>query len=313
MGIIWQRFIKGVARLTEEGGHGTQRKYATTGWTGDPHGNILKNESKMVEMLMHAVDSRSEVHLSFGRKVLEYRTHFLTGREMGLDESGEPSSEYLRDKAYILVGPTDSPEGNERIGTGQMATLSFVQGNSVNEFTSCLLNKGESHGVFKMAFPDTISRKPVQRDSIRVANSDTTGVTLRVEDDEGADFDATLLDISIGGCSFILPHGETPISVETVMKLVFSWGEKKQIIQHGTLFKIQTRQGKVIVHVGFCAGTYETMQEIGELVTHLECIHLRTRHNLSPTETEGLAELYRLTPSSSEEELGARASHIRTV
>ncbi|MBF0461955.1 MAG: hypothetical protein HQL87_11210 [Magnetococcales bacterium] len=278
----------------------------------------------MVEILMHAVDSHAELHLSFGRKVLEYKTHFLAERETESDQSGALSSEYLRDKAYLRIGPTDSPEGDARIRTGQMATFSFVQGNSVNEFTSCLRSeegvttgggKGPADSrarAFKMVFPDQIARKPLQRDTIRAANSATTGVTLQVECEEGAHFAATLLDISTGGCSFILPYDETPVSVESLMTLVFSWGEENQVTQHGTLFKIETRQGNVIVHIGFCCGTYRSMQEIGELVTHIECINLRIRHHLAPTETENLSELYRPTSSSSADDLDACASRIRT-
>lgn len=336
-------------------------------WDENPGDTTLVAESKMVEILMHAVDSHAEVRVSVGGNPLEYIAHFLPEREFGPGGGGRLSSEYVRDKAYILVGPTEPPEGSEKLSNGRVARFTFVQGGKLNIFWSSLFDeyavhksdaprsplpaswnlsmtnrrvvpkRGPAHalppdrvaarlrqesaeedphsarGECKLRFPDKILRQAVRRGTVRVECPTSTGVTLQVRSTEGARFDASVLDISTGGCSFLFPDDESPLSEGCTLALTFSWGEEREVLQHGTLFRVQNKRGRMVGHVGFHATRYEAIRELGELVTHIERVHIRTRHNQSPTETENLADLYRPTPSASTQEREARANRIRTV
>ncbi|MBF0461928.1 MAG: PilZ domain-containing protein [Magnetococcales bacterium] len=367
---IWQSVSQAVARLTGHGRKAKKEMFVNKGFGASTSDETLSTATKIVEVLMRAVADKAEVRVSLGGSVLEYKTRLLPERETRPDQGGMFSSEYLRDGAYLLIGPTIPPEGNEKIKAGRIATLTFMQDGKVIEFKSRFVDehalrgmtalggkrktvagspsslrsvpkKRPLHGVspataaqgkrvdaededpygveggvaqpLTMAFPAEIVRKALRRDAVRVEYSDATGVTLRIRSEGGADFDATILDISMGGCSFVLPYDVAFLSNGTMLELTFSWGEEEQVVQHGIFSKAQTPQGKAVGHVVFSAKTYESIQAVGALVTHIERVRLRVRHNLPPNATEGLAELYRLTPSSSAQELGARANRIRTV
>ncbi|MEO5350671.1 MAG: hypothetical protein H7836_13640 [Magnetococcus sp. YQC-3] len=103
--------------------------------------NVLTNEARIVDMLMQAVDSNAEVLIAFGSKVIAYKTHFQKEKETGASAGTEPSSEYLRDMAYVLIGPTDPLEGITKLLNNQPATLSFVSGGKFNEFEARYLNE----------------------------------------------------------------------------------------------------------------------------------------------------------------------------
>ncbi|MEO5334342.1 MAG: PilZ domain-containing protein [Magnetococcus sp. YQC-5] len=369
MGLIgvFQSIQQALKKKTAHGKNARQSGQRTAKWDEPSGDTTLVAASKIVEVLMRAIDENSDVRISFAGSPLEYKTHFLPERERGAEQTCVISSEYLRDRAYLLIGLTDPPEGIEKIKTGRTATLSFVQGGKLNEFNSSLLDahgarkhspdtskgasswahsrtniraastKRPSHGVppetmpekyrmgetdgaeygssgiYKMVFPEKIIRKALRRDAIRVAYSSASMVTLRIKNRDGYEYAATILEISAGGCSFLLASNETSLAEGEILELAFYRGEEKQVTLHGTLCKVQTRRGKEIGHVGFHTKSYEAMREMGELVTHMERIALRERHNLPPTETENLAELYRLTPSASTQEREARASRIRTV
>lgn len=367
--------ITGVLQMVRQmvekrtGRQGTARTggHLSAKWDENPGDTTLVAESKMVEILMHAVDSHAEVRVSIGGNPLEYVTHFLPEREFGPGSSDRLSSEYIRDKAYILVGPTEPPEGSEKLSNGRVARFTFVQGNKLNIFWSSLFDeyavrkpdaprahlpaswnlsmanrrvapkRGPAHALppdrvaarlrqesaeeaprgardaCKLCFPDKILRQAVRRGALRVECPASTGVTLQVRSAEGARFEASVLDISTGGCSFLFPDDESPLSEGCALTLTFSWGEEREVLQHGTLFRVQNKRGRMVGHVGFHATQYEAIRELGELVTHIERVHIRTRHNQSPTETENLADLYRPTPSSSAQEREARANRIRSI
>ncbi|MEO5350809.1 MAG: PilZ domain-containing protein [Magnetococcus sp. YQC-3] len=350
--------------LTKKMAHGKQGRQSgqpTTKWDEPSGDTTLVAASKIVEVLMRAVDDHSEVRITFGNSPLEYKSHFLPERERGAKQTGAISSEYLRDRAYILIGLTDPPDGIEKIKSGRTATLTFVQGGKLNEFRSSPLGGYEvrsagtasqaksragmraaattrpAHGVppaalpepyrqperdaaeygageiCKMVFPDRIIRKALRRDAVRVAYSSASRVALRIKNTGGYEYTATILEISAGGCSFSLSNDEASLVEGEKLELAFYKDEEKQVSLHGTLFKVQSRRGKEIGHVGFHAESYEAVREMGELVAHMERIALRERHNWSPTETENLAELYHFTPSAATQEREARASRIRTV
>ncbi|MEO5340600.1 MAG: hypothetical protein H7837_08800 [Magnetococcus sp. MYC-9] len=110
--------------------------------------NILTNEYKIIEMLMDVVDRKSEVLLTFGSKVLVYKTHLLPDKESGASGGSEPSSEYIRDRKYLLMGPTDPQEGVIKLQNGHPATLAFAYGGRFNEFSTGLL---QSDVIFDVA------------------------------------------------------------------------------------------------------------------------------------------------------------------
>lgn len=142
------------------------------------------------------------------------------------------------------------------------------------------------------------SDRTLHRDSVRIGCSDIVGLMLNIKREDGSNFDATIEDLSVGGCCFILPDDEFPIPEGTQLDLTFYWCEDIQIIQHGTLSRMHTRQNKVTGHVRFCVKNHESIWKISELVTHIERIHLRARHNWSPTETESLGSSYRPSKTS---------------
>ena len=135
---IWKNLTQAVSQLTGSNDQESQEPALPdpTVDTEDADGNILTNEYKIIEMLMDVVDGKSEILLTFGSKVLAYKTHMLPDQESGLSSGSEPSSEYLRDKAYILIGDTDPPEGAIKLLNGHPATLSFAYGGRFNEFAT---------------------------------------------------------------------------------------------------------------------------------------------------------------------------------
>ncbi len=100
----------------------------------EPDDDLITVDTRIAEMLMQAVDSKLEVLVTFGSKVLVYRSKFMPDKEIGPGGSDILSSEYLRDRAYIVIGPTDPLDGITKLQNGRSATLSFVYGGKFNEF-----------------------------------------------------------------------------------------------------------------------------------------------------------------------------------
>jgi hypothetical protein len=303
---FWQTFSLAVARMMKSIG----RKKAALpieGRSCNSSNEDLTDGTKIAGLLMQALDSTLEVRVSFGGGILEYKSHFLPERDHSPHGGGALSSEYLRSRLYVLIDHTSPMEGGERIRSGRTATFSFAQAGKLYTFTASLYDN--LHGLSKkealpgqvvggalpnlaVFFPDHLFCKVVQRDSVRIENVESAGVELRVRNEEGSDFIAAVLDISMGGCSFIFPGDEELISSGTVLELRFRWGEEREIFRRGVLYKLKRKSGTIVGHVGFRTDDYEAVRETGELVGHIERIHLRRRHNWSANETENLSELY---------------------
>ena len=141
-----------------------------------------------------------------------------------------------------------------------------------------------------MDIQETTAKLP--RESVRVDCAEMGCITLCIQTPEGIHFDATLLNVGTGGCSFLLPEEAPPLPDGSRLELTFYWGEERQVVQQGTLLTRHTRSEQEIGHVHFSDQTGNQLRAMGELVTHVERIHLRVRQNWSPTETENLDGLF---------------------
>ncbi|MEO5364287.1 MAG: DUF2784 domain-containing protein [Magnetococcus sp. DMHC-8] len=144
-----------------------------------------------------------------------------------------------------------------------------------------------------------------RRASVRVDNTDATGVMLAIRQADGTTFDATLLAVGAGGCTLVWPDEEPRSAVGMPLVFTFFWCDGQRVSRHGTLLRWQMRGNEMTGDAGFAVADHDTDRAMGELVTWMERIHLRTRRDWSPTETENLAELYR----SSAEHLGKNPCH----
>ncbi|WP_130470057.1 PilZ domain-containing protein [Candidatus Magnetaquicoccus inordinatus] len=139
----WKKLV---SQLT--GGDKKAKKIEALVNVEEEENTIVTDEFRIIEMLMHVIDAKSEVLLTFGNKVLIYKAHFLPEKESGPGASEEPSSEYIRNKLYIVIGQTDPPGGRIKLANGQPATFSFVYGSKFNEFTG---------GIYQ-AVPDSMAQ-----------------------------------------------------------------------------------------------------------------------------------------------------------
>ncbi|MBF0401920.1 MAG: PilZ domain-containing protein [Magnetococcales bacterium] len=146
----WKKLANAVSQLS--GGSKTVKKPPGMGAppvaeTPEADDNITTNEAKIIEMLMHAIDSNSEIVLAFGSKIIVYKTRFLPEVETGPGATGAISSEYIRDKTHIRISATEPLDGLTKLQNGQSATVSFVFGNKFNEFEARLIDEGSLHGL----------------------------------------------------------------------------------------------------------------------------------------------------------------------
>lgn len=150
----WRKLTQAISQLT---GDNVVRKPPSAAAATDLPGTekreddtLLTDEARIVEMLMHVVDSNLQVQLAFGSKIIVYTAHFLP--EQATDASGgsEPSSEYLQKKSHIRMGPTEPLEGITKLQNGQSATCSLVYGNKFNEFETHLI-VSNLHGLVVVA------------------------------------------------------------------------------------------------------------------------------------------------------------------
>ncbi|WP_130469874.1 PilZ domain-containing protein [Candidatus Magnetaquicoccus inordinatus] len=311
---LWQQLSSAMSRLT---GHGQPRHpNASSSRDGDrsAQSELLQNKTKIAELLMQASDAHTELHISFGSRVLEYKTRILPDKEMIHAGATALSSEYLRNHTHLLLGCTDPADGNDKIHLGRMGVVTFILGGKLHEFKTMRLpsdtpSPGNAH---RMQFPEQMSRKALRRDAARIPYQPASGVSLRLVDEDGSSFEAIILDISMGGCRFLLPHDQSPPAEGSQVRFFFQWRDDQELVQQGTLFKVQYRQGEIVGHAGFHADNYEAIRMIGELVTHVERINLRLRHNLSPTETENIADLFQSAHLDTiAHELEARSNRVR--
>ncbi|MEO5353371.1 MAG: PilZ domain-containing protein [Magnetococcus sp. XQGC-1] len=138
----------------------------------------------------------------------------------------------------------------------------------------------------------TEDNAPLPRESIRVDCAAVGCVTLCIQTPDGAHFDVTLLDVGTGGCSFLLPEEVQPLPDGSALELTFYWGEERRVLQQGILLSRHTRSEQEVGHLHFTSQTGQQLRAMGELVTHVERVHLRVRQNWSPTETENLDGLF---------------------
>ena len=256
-----------------------ERKYArapsTAGETSSEE-NVLTDEAKIVSMLMQATDDKTHIQIAFGNKILIYETRFMTVLSTGSQGAGgsEPSSEYLSEKEYILIGAIDPQEGNEKVMTSPSAVILFAQGNKFNEFQTSFIEVVEGLDGkapnFKMSFPQTIYRKPQRRETVRAKYSEKSRITLRVTREAGVTFTAPIFDVSIGGLCFLLPDGVAPLLEDADVEVAFIHGEEEPLVLQGILVKMGARENKACAQVKFIVDSYETTRKIGELVTRIE-------------------------------------------
>ncbi|WP_130472191.1 PilZ domain-containing protein [Candidatus Magnetaquicoccus inordinatus] len=318
---LWQHFTKNIQHLTGNSNRTEEPESSSTFALDEkPKENIQEDPATIAQTLMHAVDSRSEVQVCFGSKILIYRSRFLPEVESGAGGSGELSSEYLRNMDYLLIGPTDPPEGYYKFLHGRAATLFFVYGGKINQFVSSLWNGFSTREMsvatnvqktassyaparpetalsaatdsldgsavmssLKLIFPERIFRKAQQRDSVRIKYHEDARVLLTITRAAGYDFFAKIVDLSTGGVRFELPSDEPFIAEKSEVSTTFSWAEEMAVTTRGTVVKIMLRKGKPVGQIIFAADSYEVIRDIGKLVTHIERVHLRNRHPLTET------------------------------
>lgn len=245
--------------------------------------DILTEAPRIASILMQAADDKTQVEITFGSRILIYKTRIAL--ELDQDPKGdggsEPSSEYLRKKSYMLLGQIDPPEGNEKLCHASLAVMQFPQGNKFNEFHSNLLEAmvGEDgkSPMYKLEFPRTIYRKPQRRDSVRFDVQEKSAVKLTVERPALVTFRALPVDISMGGMRFIQPSNVAPLTDGSRLTLTFEWPFEKKLVIPGILVKSKQALGKTRVHVRFSVDSYQITRDLGELVTHVERVELKQR------------------------------------
>ncbi|MEO5340263.1 MAG: DUF2784 domain-containing protein [Magnetococcus sp. MYC-9] len=138
-----------------------------------------------------------------------------------------------------------------------------------------------------------------RRDAIRIPYAEATDMVLQIKSQEGNTLDVVLLELGIGGCSFLFPDEEPFLPEGALLELTFHWCVDQRLSLPGNLLRVERRSEVVTGHLLFSIDTPEAERALGALVTWMERIHLRARHNWSATETENLAALYRNSGSHS--------------
>ena len=245
--------------------------------------------SKIASILMQAADDGTTVEISFGSRILTYKTKILfdVDKDPGGAGGSELSSEYLRSGQYMLIDTIDPPEGNDKLRATSMASMLFPQSNKFNEFHARLLEdlgggEVDENGVvkpskFMLEFPHTIFRKVQRRASARFEVPGKAMIVLTVERPALVTFRAQLLNLGTGGLSFQQPDDVAPLTENCHLKLTFNWPPENQLVIPGTLVKNKSALGKTRVHVRFSIETFEMSRAIGELVTHIERMELKER------------------------------------
>lgn len=280
----WQKLTQAITQLT-----GKTAKEETQGGEKKADGDVINDPSKIVSLLMEATDDKTEVSLGFGSKILTYTTRFMPQAGKDAAGSAEPSSEYLRDQAYLLIGGIEPPEGDVKIRNAARVTLSFTKGNKFNEFQAKVFSESEELAFeaerpkegekivrgTRLTFPPAIYRKPQRRGSIRVKPSEEARLTLRVTREAGVTFPAAVFDISMGGVCFLLPSEVAPVVEGSEVGLMFVWSADKELYLQGILVKMGGRESNVVGQVRFIINSYEETRKLGELVSYVERLGLK--------------------------------------
>lgn len=251
--------------------------------------DMVTERSKISSILMQAADDGTTVEISFGSRILVYKTNIEMDVDTDPNGGGgtEPSSEYLRMGESVVIGNIDPPEGNDKLRATSMASLLFPQSNKFNEFHTRLIEdmgggvENEEGAVgpskFRLEFPHTIFRKVQRRASARFEVPPGAAIKLTVERPALVTFRALLLNLGTGGLSFMQPDDIAPLTENSHLKLTFDWPPENQLVVPATLLKNKTAVGKTRSHVRFSVEDYEMSRSLGELVTYVERQELKGR------------------------------------
>ena len=250
--------------------------------------DIVTVPAKIASILMQAADDGTTVEVTFGNRILIYKTTIALGVDIDPQGAGgdELSSEYLRQGEYLLIGDIDPPKGNDKLRATSSATLQFPQGNKSNEFHVRLLRatgggtdgNGVVHpSLFKLEFPHALFRKVQRRAAARFEVPASAMVRLTIERPALVTFQAQLLNLSAGGLNFQQPDNFAPLTENCHLKITLDWPPENRLAIPGTLVKNKAALGKTRGHVRFSVEDFAMSRMLGELVTYIERMELQRR------------------------------------
>ena len=248
--------------------------------------DIITVPAKIVTILMQAADDGTTVDISFGSRILIYKTAIALDVDTDSQGAGgsEPSSEYLRQRKYLLIKTIDPLEGNDKLRAVSSATLQFPQGNKFNGFHVRLIedmsggvdeNGVDRPSLFKLEFPDTLFREAQRRAAARFGVPENAMVRLTIEREAGVTFQAPLFNLGAGGLNFQQPDNFAPLTENSHLKIILDWPPENRLTVPGTLVKNRAASGKNYCHVRFSVENFEMSRMLGELVTHVERSELK--------------------------------------
>ena len=284
MGVL-KRLWKKVAHYGDTEVKKKKKSISVTGIEKDKD-DIVTERSKIVATLIQVTDDGTAVEISFGSRILIYKTAFALGVDTDPRGAGgsEPSSEYLRQGKYLLIGNIDPPEGNDKLRAVSSATLQFPHGNKFNGFHIRLIedmsggvdeNGIDRPSLFKLEFPDTLFREAQRRAAARFEVPENAMVRLTIEREAGVTFQAPLFNLGAGGLNFQQPDNFAPLTEDCHLIMTFDWPPENSLTIPGTLIKSRAALGKSHAHVRFSVENFEISRMLGELVTYIDRIKLK--------------------------------------
>ncbi|NGZ05186.1 MAG: PilZ domain-containing protein [Magnetococcales bacterium] len=125
------------------------------------------------------------------------------------------------------------------------------------------------------------------RQAVRLKDLEAAGVLLNVQWSRGIHFDVIPMDISTGGCAFLIPDPFEPVTVGSRLELTLHWCVDRRISLEGILLRVEKGKEGWSGHVRFSSPNPQSMRVVSDLVIALERRMLQQRSGWEATGTEG--------------------------
>lgn len=239
-------------------------------------GKVITEATAITNILSQAVDIKTPLEIQFGLKILTFNTQLE--KEIppyGKNNSDTPSNNYIFSKKHIRIGIIDPPEGNKKIEVAHFAIASFMLNHAIYEFKTFAIEmpedlKKRNPPGFHLAFPEALYSKKQKRRTTRAPVPIAAKVQLFIGRMSGSEFEAQLMDISVGGFSFFMPEETAHLMEGTELTVHMVWPEQQSLTLKGQLLRATHKGGKASCQAKFVGITYEETRDLGELVTYIQ-------------------------------------------
>jgi hypothetical protein len=230
----------------------------------------LDDKGTIASSILNALKEDNSVQIRLTEETALFQTFFHDATGDHEAEAKELDNKKCKESGKVCLSPMIPPIGNIKIRRADGAGIRYFTQSHVFEGETTL-NAIEQGSVIKLHLPEQVAQSTERRAFFRTLVNRHLFATMDVLRPSGIIFQATPLEVSLGGMAFV-SSGSTPrLSPEAGLELIIAFEEQEEITINASVMGTSTTpDGGIAIRVRFDHPDNIVSEAVSGLVAYIQ-------------------------------------------